>query len=264
MNILEYMSIGENEKPLDRIVTDGGFCGIFRRIACIGDSLSSGEFEAKDANGNRTYHDYYEYSWGQYIARSTGSTVYNFSRGGMTTKRYVEEFAEQNGFWNEDKLCQAYIIALGVNDIIGNKVELGSINDICTEDYTKNAPTYVGYYAHIIQRIKKMQPRAKFFLVGIPRNGDENDSKRLAVKEVLSQMADLFDRTYFVDLYTYAPEYNQEFREKYFLGHMTATGYILTARIIESYIDFIIRKNPKDFSQVGFIGTDLYFEPEDK
>ena len=101
-------------------------------------------------------------------------------------------------------------------------------------------------------------------MVGIPRNGDENDSKRLAVKEVLSQMADLFDRTYFVDLYTYAPEYNQEFREKYFLGHMTATGYILTARIIESYIDFIIRKNPKDFSQVGFIGTDLYFEPEDR
>ena len=42
MNILEYMGILENEKPLDRIVTDGGFCGIFRRIACIGDSLSSG------------------------------------------------------------------------------------------------------------------------------------------------------------------------------------------------------------------------------
>ena len=263
MNILEYMGILENEKPLDRIVTDGGFCGIFRRIACIGDSLSSGEFESKQADGTRGYHDFYEYSWGQYIARSTGSTVYNFSRGGMTAKCYMEEFAEQKGFWDEDKLCQAYIIALGVNDILGNKIELGSIDDICLEDYTKNAPTFVGYYAQIIQRIKKMQPRAKFFLVGIPRYGDENDTKRHAVKEVLSQMANLFDRTYFIDLYTYAPEYNQQFRDKFFLGHMTATGYILSARMIESYIEYIIRKNPKDFAQVGFIGTDLYFDPEE-
>ncbi len=30
MNIYEYMNVGENEKPLDRIVTDGGFCAIFR------------------------------------------------------------------------------------------------------------------------------------------------------------------------------------------------------------------------------------------
>ena len=35
----------ENEKPLENLVTDGGFTGIFRTIGCIGDSLSSGEFE---------------------------------------------------------------------------------------------------------------------------------------------------------------------------------------------------------------------------
>ena len=264
MNVVEYITTLENEKPLDRIVTDGGFCGIFRKIACIGDSLSSGEFEATNSEGNRTYHDFYEYSWGQYIARSTGSTVYNFSRGGMTAKCYVEEFAEQNGFWDEDKLCQAYIIALGVNDIVCQNMQLGAVSDVCLEDYTKNAPTFAGYYAHIIQRIKKMQPRAKFSLVGMPRHGDENDCKRLAHNELLREFANLFDRTYHIDLYTYAPEYNKEFCDKFFLGHMTPTGYILSARIIESYIDYLIRKNPKDFAQVGFIGTDLYFEPEQK
>ena len=31
----------EKEKPLDTLVKDGGFCGIFRRIGCVGDSLSS-------------------------------------------------------------------------------------------------------------------------------------------------------------------------------------------------------------------------------
>ncbi len=98
MNIYEYINGTENEKPLDRIVTDGGFCGIFRTIGCIGDSLSSGEFESCKADGTKVYHDFYEYSWGQFIGRSCGSKVYNFSRGGMTAKEYVENFADKMGF----------------------------------------------------------------------------------------------------------------------------------------------------------------------
>lgn len=263
MNIYEYISVGENEKPLDRIVTDGGFCGIFRTIACIGDSLSSGEFESVKADGTKGYHDFYEYSWGQYIARSCGSKVYNFSRGGMTAKEYIEGFAESQGWWDRGKIAQAYIIALGVNDILNRGHELGSAEDICLEDYTKNKETFAGYYAQIIQRIKQLQPRAKIFLVSIPRNGDEKDEKRKAHRDLLETLTKTFDRTYLIDLFTYAPEYNEEFRKRYFLGHMMPTGYILTARMIESYIDYIIRKNPQDFSQVGFIGTDLYYQPEE-
>ena len=52
-------------------------------------------------------------------------------------------------------------------------------------------------------------------------------------------------------------------KKNFFLGHMTPTGYVLTARMIESYIDYIIRKNPDDFKQVGFIGTDLYYQKEE-
>lgn len=178
MDVNEYMNVKVGEKPLDRIVTDGGFCAIFRHIACIGDSLSSGEFESLDKDGNKGYHDFYEYSWGQYIARSAGCKVYNFSRGGMTAKTYVEDFAEQNGFWDKDKLCEAYIIALGVNDIIGGGMEIGSTKDIDVDDYQKNAESFAGYYARIIQRIKVMQPRAKFFLVSMPRYGDDADVKR--------------------------------------------------------------------------------------
>lgn len=36
---------------------------------------------------------------------------------------------------------------------------------------------------------------------------------------------------------------------------MNAAGYLLTARMIESYIDYIVRHNIVDFKQVGFIGT---------
>ena len=82
MDINAFMK-QENEKPLDNLVVNGGFCGIFRKIACIGDSLSSGEFESMK-DGVKGYHDYFESSWGQFLARDAGCSVYNFSRGGMT------------------------------------------------------------------------------------------------------------------------------------------------------------------------------------
>lgn len=263
MDIYEYMSVKENEKPLDRIVTDGGFCAIFRTIACIGDSLSSGEFESKTADGTKRYHDFYEYSWGQFIGRSCGSKVYNFSMGGMTAKNYMENFADAHGFWGRDKLAQAYIIAMGVNDIFGRGQEIGSTTDICREDYTKNADTFAGWYARIIQKIKTLQPRAKIFLVSMLKHGDEKDEKRKKVRDLLEEFTKFFDRTYLIDLFTYAPVNDESYAKKFRLGHMTPTGYVLTARMIESYIDYIIRKNPEDFNQVGLIGTDLYYQPEE-
>jgi len=263
MNIYEYLSCGENEKPLDRIVTDGGFCSIFRTIACIGDSLSSGEFESIKMDGTTIYHDFYEYSWGQFIGRSCQSTVYNFSAGGMTAKNYIEVYADKRGLWGKDKLAQAYIIALGVNDIINQGMTVGTIQDICKEDYTKNEETFAGYYGQIIQRIKELQPRAKIFLVSIPSHGDEKDAQRKQVRDLLDEMAQFFSRTYLIDLFTYAPVNDEEYKRRFRLGHMTPTGYVVTARMIESYIDYIIRKNPQDFSQVGFIGTDLYYAPEE-
>ena len=40
----------------------------------------------------------------------------------------------------------------------------------------------------------------------------------------------------------------------YLGGHMNPCGYILTARQVMSYIDYIIRHNMRDFKEVGFIG----------
>lgn len=38
---------------------------------------------------------------------------------------------------------------------------------------------------------------------------------------------------------------------------MANTGYLYTAKIISSYIDYIIRNNPNDFKTVGLINTAL-------
>lgn len=260
MNIHDLLK-NENEKPLDTLRFDGGFCGIFRTIGCVGDSLSSGEMESLNEKDEKGYHDYYEYSWGQYIARNCGLTVYNFSKGGMTAREYCESFAEANNFWSPVKACQAYIIALGVNDISKNGSELGNIGDIDLSDYKNNKKTFTGYYAQIIQRLKEIQPKARFFLLTIPQGSI--DKKRLAGEdrhqEILHELADLFEYTYVLDLRKYAPVCDAEFKKNFFLGgHMNAAGYILAARIIETYIDYIIRHNMEDFAQTAFIGTPFH------
>lgn len=247
----------EMERPLYRVAVNGGFTRIFRKIGCIGDSLSSGEFQLRNEQGEYEYYDMYEYSWGQHIARMTGSTVYNFSKSGMTAKEYVEKYADKCGFWNPEKACQAYIIALGVND--RRLIEMGSIDDIDFEDYRNNRKTFAGYYATIVQRLKEIQPRAKFFFVTIPRDEDQKWVKVNETHyELLKGMVERFSNAYLIDLRTYAPVYTEAFKKKFFLhGHMNPCGYVYTADMIASYIDYIIRQNMKDFDEIGFIGTSI-------
>ena len=253
-----YLPI-EGEKPLDRIVDDGGLTAIFRTIACIGDSLSSGEFESTKADGTKGYHDYYDYSWGQYIGRMVGAKVYNFSKGGMTAKTYMEEFADRRGLWAEEKAAQAYILALGVNDLHNRKHPLGTVGDISDEGWRESmkAQTFAGWYGAIIQRYRTIQPKSRIFLMTMPRSGNpERDAVSAAHAELLYQMAEKFEFTYVLDLHKYAPVYGDEFRRLFYLGnHLNAAGYLFTAKITASYIDYIIRHNPEDFTQVGFIGT---------
>ena len=249
------------EKPLENLVGAYSNTAIFRTIAFIGDSLSSGEFETVDANGKRGYHDLYAYSWGQYIARKNGLTAYNFSRGGMTAKEYIESFAESRGFWDKEKACQAYVIALGVNDIYNRGMKIGEAKDITETDFSSERP-FISYYAEIVRRYKEISPDAKFFFVTFPKHGGARDeAKTMGTINALYALAEHFENAYVIDLHQYGPLYDNEFKEKYYLhGHMNPMGYILTANLIDSYIDYIVRTNPKDFATVGFIGTGIQYK----
>ncbi len=257
MDINSYY-ISDNEKPLDKIVSDGGFCGIFRSIAFIGDSLSSGEFQTVDEDGNNHYYDLYEYSWGQYIARMTGCKAYNFSKGGMSAREYWNFFADYCGFWGRDKAAQAYVIALGVNDLFGQKQELGTP---C--DYLEDKDTFACYYGKIVQKLKTISPDAKFFFMTMPREdaepgGAEGEEIKKKHSALLHEMTKIFDNSYVIDFNKYAPVYDKKFKDNfYFNGHMNAAGYLLTAKMAASYIDYIIRSNPKDFTAAGLIGSGI-------
>lgn len=247
------------EKPLDRLVSGYSRTAIFRKIGFIGDSLSSGEFQIMDAEGKNHYYDLYEYSWGQYIARKNGLCAYNFSKGGMTAKQYVESFAEERGFWKAELACQGYVIALGVNDIYNRHSPIGKIEDIDLSDWRNNAPTFAGYYGAIISRYKEISPEAKFFLVTFPSSDRKETADETAQTiALLYEMARLFDNCYVIDLNKYGPRYDAQFRERFYLnGHLTPEGYLLTAELIDSYIDYIVRHNAADFKLVGLINTDI-------
>ena len=246
------------EKPLDNLVSDGGFCGIFQTIGCIGDSLSSGEFESKDNEGVVGYHDFYEYSWGQYMARTMGNKVFNFSKGGMTAKAFCEDFYYKCGVYEKQNLCQCYIIALGVNDI-SQGYEIGDPDKISVSQRRESGDeSILAYIAEIMRTLKSKQPDAKFFLMTIPysdNKAEDRIKKEDELAEAIRKLAENTKNTYVLDFRKYAPVYDQKFRDTFFLGHMTATGYLLTAKMVMSYIDYIVRNNPEDFAQAGFIGT---------
>lgn len=247
-----------DEKPLDVLPLDGGFSCIFRTICCIGDSFSAGEFQTLDEKGENQYHDIYEHSWGQYLARMTGATAYIFARGGMSAKEYCESFADKMDFWNPKYASQAYIIALGVNDLLNLKHPVGVISDIDLSDWRNNKQTFAGYYGQIVQRMKEIQPNAKFFFMTTPRysrDTEETAELRRKHSDLLHQMAEVFSNAYVLDFHQYAPVFDERFRDLYFLrGHMNPWGYALIGKMVASYLDYLIRHNPEDFKSVGLIG----------
>jgi lysophospholipase L1-like esterase len=250
----------ELENPLSTIIKDGGFTGIFRTIGCIGDSLASGEHESQDKDGKKGFHDYYEYSWGQYIARRCGSTVYNFSVGGLTAKEFFTLARYQKCFTKE-KACQAYIIGLGVND--GKNIEgiykggFGQLPDTKNEN-----DTFVGAYVQIILQIRALVPKARIFVITPPRR-DNIPENACAMEDkiacFLRELPNYFEFLYVIDLRKYEEVHDNEFRKRYHCGgHLNAMGYMRSADIISTYIDYIIRNNYEDFKQVGFICKDVH------
>ena len=254
MDITKYYAI-PGEEPLDEIKKDGGFFGIFRTVACIGDSLSSGEMESLTEEGAKGYHDYFEYSWGQYMARAAGNTVYNFSRGGMTAKEYMNSFAEAQGFWDEKLAAQAYVVALGVNDLLNARMPVGTIDDVRMDETEGEIPdNFAGYYGRLLAKYRAIAPKARFFLMTMPQDGTDNAMKKVHAA-LLYQIAAKYPFVYVLDFERYAPRHDAQFHRYFYMGgHLNAAGYQLTAWQTMTYIDWIIRNNPEDFTQVAFIG----------
>ncbi len=246
--------------PLAYIRRDAGLLSIFHTVGCIGDSLASGEAVYKE-NGETHYIDLYDYSWGQCLARMTGNTYYNFSKGGISSRSWLTEEAGSgfgpNGIHAFDGQhdCDAYFIGLGQNDK-EKDIPIGTTADIDLSDYTQNADTYCGNMGRIIQMLREYQPKAPIF-VFIDTNPPRGDQSYNAV---IPDIVAPFTNVWIIDLKTYAEQMfkdsNQIIGSQVRVGHYSALGYQEIAYVIATYVDWIIRHNLSAFSQVEFIGTD--------
>ena len=253
--LLLIISAKAQENPIATISQQPGWCTLIHRWGFIGDSLCSGEHEYCRADGSKVWDDIYEYSWGQRMVAAIGGAVgYNFSQGGETAKGWIDHFWDYPMNRNADiraksHLCQAYVVALGVNDKL--KFEPGDAHkDINLKDYTKNAETFAGYYGGIIQRVKELQPEARFFVVTLP---NLYGSKEISAQ--IRSMADIFDKVYVLDLEKHAPDFTTpEFRERYMLmGHLNAAGYQYLAWMFMTYINWIIEQDLPAFADIALM-----------
>lgn len=80
--------------------------------------------------------------------------------------------------------------------------------------YAVNPDTFAGYFAAIIKKYKELQPRAKFFLITMPREYRDDERKiglKKAHRKLMYEFAERFDNVYVIDLYELAPPYDESF-----------------------------------------------------
>ena len=245
--------------PLAVIEKYPSFISCFMNVGCIGDSLASGVAVSKNAAGEIIVNskNRYEYSWGQYLARMTGNNYYNWSSGGLRTDTWLtSDYAEL--CYDGEHLCQAYIIGLGQNDNNKNHgSDLGTASDIDITDYNNNNNTFYGRYAKIIQKIQEITPKAKIFVITDPNDSVNANGYNTAIRDI----AGMFNNVYLIDMREYmntapcATLLQNQMR----YGHFNAVGYFLIAKMLMTYIDYIIEQNPDDFREIENIGTEYHW-----
>ena len=257
------------DNPLSGLSEDAGYVRTFEKIACIGDSLTAGNLNYNGNSIGEYVNDFTSYP--KNIERMTGNTVYKLGRGGATAVNSEKSISDNHSWlsisdtnnWLSDTYkANAYIIALGTNDIGYYGSFTGDVStDIDTTDYSNNdSTTSVGGYATIIQKVKELQPKAKIFCVTIP-NTRNSDSTRSEANEKIKAIAESLG-CYVIDLENYGvPKENvSEWKKKYYNGgHLNALGYYELAKMILTYMNWIIKNDINDFRNVGFIDTNYSY-----
>jgi len=240
--------------PLDEIIKSGGALALFSSVGCIGDSLSVGETYSNQGGSWQVHSPNYPISWPQRLAQMDNINAYNFGRGGQTSKTWLAEWANNTEFTSH--VCDAYIIALGVNDSQtydpSTTIPVGQQSDIGTQN-----ETFYRYYGDIISRIKQLQPKAKIFVVTMPTGLATRGAYNVAIR----YMATAFSNVYVIDLEQYASLYSQLTGSTAYWrnGHGNAMMYQISAWHINSYIDWIVHNYPNEFNQVEYIGTEYSY-----
>jgi len=265
-NLRKKAGIVDKTDPLGFMDASTGFVSSFDSIYCMGDGSTVGALPY--VIGNRSYEYYNEGTAYPSVLRSFGLNASNYGWPDETAKDYYQH-VENSIANNEDFLkdAKAVIIALGAVDLIADgqiahRFDGDPDTDIDLSDYTQNADNSVGGYARLIQIILERQPRARIFCCCLP-NTISTEPLRTEANLKIKAIAEMFpDNCFVMDFQTYGvkEEDVSEWKEKYYSGDKpNALGYNLFARMVLSYMNWIIANNMDKFRDIGFIGTDYEY-----
>lgn len=205
-------------------------CRAFKKILCIGDSLTEGRFDYKESGVTKEFTDS-DYSYPAYLKAISGRDITNAGDAGETTVSWYELHGAED-FSGHD----ACIMHLGRNDYSGG-------NSVSSADR-------IQAMNNIIAKVKADNPQIKIFVstqinyytyanVGII---DED------MATVVSQNTDC----YLLDIHTYGRMVQS--RDSY--SHCTAVGYMTLAEYYFRYISYIMHMEYSGFMTIQFTGTD--------
>lgn len=209
---------------------------MFEKFGVIGDSYASGEVCLTG------YNDYYNVSWGQILARMTGTKCINFSSGGLSTRSWLLA-TKGLQLLNSSEVQQLYILALGINDWYA----LGSSYLGTKADIESKADTFYGNYAKIIEAVKAKAPKSKIVLFTIVGTTEIVNNFNTAIKDLATYYGIPCIDQNSDPLYT-----NEYYTGKMLQGHPVGTVYSAMAKANQRLIEKCMKENHTYFKD--FIG----------
>ena len=200
---------------------------LFKNIAVIGDSYSSGELYV-----NENFTDYYDISWIQLLARRHGLQVTNYSKGGLTAKTWLTD-AKGKTKMNADTAKDLYFVYLGINDSLNMSSYTDGIGT--KEDIGTEKDSFYAKYSTIITDIKTKAPNAKIAIINMHNSTKEVFTPINEIAKHFNLPVLTLANDYSLIKSSYSSEMNQ--------GHPQALGYARLAGAIERAMSESFIKN---------------------
>lgn len=193
---------------------------MFGSVGAIGDSYTAASVE----NSEGKWTDVVDQSWIGTLCKRAGVSFSKYGQGGATTKSYLTGRMSDvlNSAPND-----AYFFSLGINDS-DRDLELGTVEDIHDDDYTKNADTFYGCYGKIIAQVKNHAPKAKLIMVKIMKNTDKQIPYNAAIEEIAKHYGIPCISPYDDDFFS-----SKAYKDCMVGGHPTAMGYSMIGLAME-------------------------------
>lgn len=207
-------------------------CRTFKKILCIGDSLTAGQFDYKE-NGITKEFNAPEYSYPSYLKAITGRDTTNAGDAGETTVSWYELHGQED-FSGHD----ACIIMLGRNDYVSGR-----------ETTSEERATA---FANIIAKVRADNPQITIFMATLINyyKGSGADTMNADIRAAATA-----NNCYLLDIAAYGRmvlSYDA-------YSHCTAEGYYTLAEYFFRYISYIMHNNYTAFKTIQFTGTNRAF-----